>query len=665
MPVCDIIVPVYNSLSYVRECLSSIIQKTSPSLYRLLIINDNSDEHTTDFLNCFCAENPRAEVLHNTENLGFVRSCNMGFSNSSAPYAVIVNSDVVVADQWLDRLINCAEQAPEIASVNPLTNRASQISIPIPGGMNFNDVNEFLQQKFSGKFADIVTGVGFCMLLRRKALEQAGYFDEIYGKGYCEESDLCMRLTTSGWRTVAAKDVYVYHKGRASFTCRDERYLKNRAIFDSRWSGEYKKQFKAFLKADPLQDVRLALRPFVLKPDFKPVIVQTGREVLGSLRKAKFQSALKHAVKGTLKLASARRELVEKDSLAFCKTAGKFSVTYILHNMVVAGGVLSVIQIVNQLIRLGIDARVAGLYLDPVLPEWTRMYTAPMIYKNPQELIKNLPDSDIFAATLWTSADWVRRLCRRTPSSVGLYFLQDYEPWFFPPEKTRERARVESTYSMLPHHIVKSEWLRDMVKQHHVHPWKISLGMDLGVFYPRSVKNNNQLSVLAMARPRTPRRGFSHLVQSLRLVKEKLPQTEIRLFGDSNLKAWDIPFEFTDLGIISNQNTLAEVYSASDVFLDASLFQGFGRCALEAMACGCTCVLTSAGGVQEYAKHNENCLLVNPADPQAMADSAVRLLEDPQLRSSLIQAGLETVQKFSHIREAAETLEYFQKLLSS
>ncbi|MBW1743327.1 MAG: glycosyltransferase family 4 protein, partial [Deltaproteobacteria bacterium] len=191
---------------------------------------------------------------------------------------------------------------------------------------------------------------------------------------------------------------------------------------------------------------------------------------------------------------------------------------------------------------------------------------------------------------------------------------------------------------------------------------KIRLGMDLSLFYPRNNKRSSHPVVLAMARPGTPRRGFPHVVEALKRVKHALPETEIVLFGDY-LSSQKIPFSYRDEGIVTDQNRLAELYSAADVFLDGSDFQGFGRTALEAMACGTACVLTDVGGVREYGRDEENCLLVPPKSPEDFANAIIRTLKDNGLRKKLVQNGLETVKDYCHKREAKETLAFFQGLM--
>lgn len=578
-----------------------------------------------------------------------------------SPYLVVINSDVIVTPGWLSRLIRCAESDKKIAAVNPFTNYASNINIPLAPGANFYGMDQILKKHSPRNYPDVVTGVGFCMLLRRSALEDVGLFDEVFGQGYCEDSDLCMRLTTNGYRTVVADDVYVYHKGRASFTNRDERYKQNRKIFDSRWEKEYKKQFQAFLVANPLKPAR-DLFNLPQKWDIKPSMRETYRQMRKHFRKGSYFSVVKEAVRGVRKLPNAKRSLLTPQVAAKFVRSGRLRVTYVLPNITIAGGVLSVIQLVNELILLGVEARIVALREYPEVYDW-KLFTRPIIYKNSKELCDNFPESDIIVATHWTTVEWVSDLIKAERAKIAAYFIQDYESWFYPENDLEARAKVKETYKLIPNKIVKSDWLKGMLQKDGFLTKKIRLGMDLGIFYPRDVCKPSHPVVLAMARPRTPRRGFPHVVEGLRQVKRSMPEAEIILFGDENLNSYDMPFEFRDEGIITNQNKLAELYSIADIYLDGSDFQGFGRPALEAMACGAACVLTEVGGVTEYARDRLNCLLTPPKRPDIFAQAIIEILGDKELKEKLIEGGFSTAKEYCHKREAEETLLHFKSLI--
>ena len=67
---------------------------------------------------------------------------------------------------------------------------------------------------------------------------------------------------------------------------------------------------------------------------------------------------------------------------------------------------------------------------------------------------------------------------------------------------------------------------------------------------------------------------------------------------------------------------MAELLRESDVFLDMSVYQAFGRTALEAMACGATAVVPKVGGVWEFVEHGHNALAVDTLSPKGALGGA-------------------------------------------
>jgi len=87
---------------------------------------------------------------------------------------------------------------------------------------------------------------------------------------------------------------------------------------------------------------------------------------------------------------------------------------------------------------------------------------------------------------------------------------------------------------------------------------------------------------------------------------------------------------------------LAEAYASADLFVFPSPTETFGNSLLEAMGSGLPSVAVAAGGLQEFARHDENAWLVAPGNAEALADGLRRLLHDPALRRRLAAGGLET-----------------------
>lgn len=660
MSYCDILLPIYNGLHVVKACIASVLKHSQDIDYQLYLLNDASDTTTTAYLEHIVAQYAHISLHNNEHNLGFVQNCNRGFAMSKAPYVLILNSDVITTPNWLANLLACMEADKRIATVNPLCNNADNIDLPMAMGANFYGMNALLQQQPDAGCVDVVTGVGFCLLIRRQALEQVGVFDSVYGRGYCEESDLCMRLTTNGWRTVVAENVYVYHQGKVSFSDSLARYLHNRRIFDQRWKKEYYRQFRAYQHVAPLQKVR---QQFALAQRWHPtpILWTTYRALLQQWQQRNVFGLGLAALRGLRQLPQAKLGKPTAASVQRVTRPQRLRITYVLNKIVVAGGVLAVVQLVNKLILQGIEARIVALFADPEIKNW-QLFTAPIIFANPRTLIDNFPATDIVVATHWLTAYWVAEVMKTGQAKQAVYYLQDYEAWFFPENQPSARAKVQKTYTFIEHKITTSTWLHDLLNNDGYASHTIPIGIDLDVFYPRDALKKDTPVILAMARPGTAWRGFNILLPALSQIKQQRPDVEIVLFGDNQLFKQRIPFEYSDKGVITHTSCLAELYSQADVFIDASHYQGFGRLALEAMACGTACVLTDAGGVNEYARHEQNCLLVPPRQPEAISAAVLHLLTDVDLRQRLTQSAWKTVKDYAVEVEIQRTLDYFAAL---
>lgn len=396
-----------------------------------------------------------------------------------------------------------------------------------------------------------------------------------------------------------------------------------------------------------------------------PAIWQGGRKIQSMLRSRNPLGLVKATLGTASGLLNSWREHPQTFSAA---RSDQLSVTYLLDRLLIAGGTLSVIQLVNELILRGVDARIACRFEDPLVYSWQPFLTRPMVFRNNAELLSYLPATDLVVATFWTTAKPAAELINSGKALAGGYFLQDFEADFY--SQAKRKHQVMATYKRLKHKIVKSDWLAAKLAEQGYDSHKISIGLNLDQFCPDTI-NHEQLterpadgtkpSVLAMARPGSVHRGFERLCQVLSALHQQRPEVSIRLFGSSDLQASELDFPFQDLGIISDSAALAQIYRDSTIFVDASDFQGLGRCGLEAMACGCACVLTNCGGVNEYASA-ANAVLV-PPESGALTEGLLELLDNPSRRQSLVAAGLATAQTYSLESEAANTHQYLASLL--
>jgi glycosyltransferase involved in cell wall biosynthesis len=94
-------------------------------------------------------------------------------------------------------------------------------------------------------------------------------------------------------------------------------------------------------------------------------------------------------------------------------------------------------------------------------------------------------------------------------------------------------------------------------------------------------------------------------------------------------------------GLLSGDD-LSTAYASADLFVFPSPTETFGNSLLEAMASGLPSIAVSAGGVLEFARHNQNCWLTRPQDTDALTAGMRLLLKDSALRSRLVAGGLAT-----------------------
>lgn len=234
---CDVIVPIYNAYDAVKECIESVLKNTDFKKAHLILIDDKSpDERIIPLLEGYAKKNKnKITLLLNEKNLGFVGTVNRGMKYSKND-VLLLNSDTEVPKGWLDRIMECAYSDSTIATVTPLSNNATLASVPkmfyrneIPNGMTLEEMSKVVRECSLKEYPEIPTAHGFCMYIKREALDKVGFFDEeAFGKGYGEENDFSFRCFKYGYRHVLCDDTYVLHKESQSFL--DEKVDNSKAL---------------------------------------------------------------------------------------------------------------------------------------------------------------------------------------------------------------------------------------------------------------------------------------------------------------------------------------------------------------------------------------------------------------------------------------------------
>lgn len=191
-------------------------------------------------------------------------------------------------------------------------------------------------------------------------------------------------------------------------------------------------------------------------------------------------------------------------------------------------------------------------------------------------------------------------------------------------------------------------------------PELIDLEFWRGLFHSHpAAPDPAKFTVLAVCRF-YPRKHLDILLRSAAGLRDTIPQLEIRIVGDGpengRLRALCEELHLTSvvrwLGDLP-VHRLAEEYNRAHVFCLPSVQEGFGIVFLEAMAAGKPIVAARAAAVPEVVRSG---ILVEPENPDALAEGLLKLYRNPDLRRSLASAGSRDVERYEMNRVARDFL---------
>jgi L-malate glycosyltransferase len=242
-----------------------------------------------------------------------------------------------------------------------------------------------------------------------------------------------------------------------------------------------------------------------------------------------------------------------------------------------------------------------------------------------------LPAADVTILTGWQTAEVTGPITARAGRLFQIVY--DFEHWKV---GTDDRSRIGSALS------------RSDVRQIATSKSVASMLCEIGrppIATVTAGLQENEFTVDSPISNRRPIVGFPLRVEAAKdmatafaatkRIRQALPGVEVQCFG---VGGPEVPPEVNWVGRL-DADELKAFYNSCSVFLLTSLWEGWGLPAAEAMACGAAVVSTRNGGTEDFIIDNVNGLLVPVADPEAVADAVLRLLNDEATRFRLAEAG--------------------------
>ncbi len=613
-PAADIIICVHNALDDVKRCLSSL-QETTNQPHHLILVDDGSNEQTAQYLREF-AHAYQATLLRSDEATGYTYAANRGMRVSSAEFLLLLNSDTILTPDWLDRCMACIQSDEKNGMVGPLSNTASWQSVPkiedngdwasnlLPNGISPARMAQLIAAHSARLYPEMPLLNGFCLMIRRKLLDEVGLFDEEnFGQGYGEEDDLVLRARKLGWKMALADDVYIYHAQSKSYSSDKRHALSERAgkILREKHGESIISQSVRFCQQDlVLEGIRARAQVAIDRDNY----LNSGRQFAGK----------KILIILPVNTPGGGANVIRSESIALNKMG--VSVTF-----------------------FNLEANREGFVKS--YPD----FPFPTIFGKIEDLITIASNFDAVVATFNLSVSWVEPLQTKDNHPILGYYVQGFEPLMYPEGTPGYKIALDS-YSLIDGMTLftKTEWTRQQVKTYAGRECKvINASVDIDLYRPRPQTNprlpNSSLRVGAMIRPeshyREPDKTMRLLNETYRKYKGEV---DILLFGarsdDPNFLTLRHNFPWKSYGILST-GQVANLLNQVDIFIDYSSHQAMGLTAMEAMACGCAVVVPQKGGVTSYAQHEKNSLVIDTSDYENMWSAMQRLIEDEKMRNKL------------------------------
>lgn len=602
MSKCDIIIPIYNSPEWLKMCVYALYSNT-PDEYigKVILMNDNSDE-----LTCNCIENlkqkySKIEVYKNENNLGFIKNVNRGMDKTNSEYILLLNTDCLLSKNTIPKLIEHMEKNKKIGLICPISSNAANLSYDIPEHYSYMQVDELFYKNFKGMNFDACTVVGNCLMISRECMEKTGYLDEAYGMGYGDETDYQFKAHAKGFEAKVAIDTYVYHKSEVSFGTSPEKQKR-------------------------------------LEHNRKIFFDRWGEEYNKKMQDYVKNDPIEY-IKNNLKI----EEKPQPEVLFFLPD---------IHQK--AGGVHMVVDIVNYL-------NINGCFAN-ILTQRIHEYKEIMIFTpSNMENLKQIKPKCI-VGTIYPTIFFCETIAKHY-NIPCVNFMQGYEPCF---DNGEIYSWAELACRNSQNILAISEFLKRKCKDNFGKEAKVvtnSINTDL--LYNINKKENEKKQVTLVFRDSFPKGDFilCEILKQLTLTNYNIEINVIYMrdimFPINNNKNIKINFYKGPL----NRKEVSKILFNTDIFVDASLMEGFGLMALEAMAAGAVPVMSQSFGINEYATNNENAFIIDEVNnAEKYVDKIVELLQDEDKLKKMSKSAQLKSLEFDIDKNINKYIEYFRNV---
>jgi len=212
-----IIIPNYNGIKYLKECLLSLKSQTFKD-FEIIVVDNCSTDGSPQYIREYY---PEIKLFELDKNYGFSAAVNKGIRESKTPYVILLNNDTIVHKNYTNELYNHINSSKKIFSVSSKMISYQNRGIMDDAGDLYSIIGWAFQrgigqpvENFDRKCRVFAACAG-AAIYRREVFEKIGLFDELHF-AYLEDIDVGYRARIEGYYNEYCPTALVYHVGSAT-----------------------------------------------------------------------------------------------------------------------------------------------------------------------------------------------------------------------------------------------------------------------------------------------------------------------------------------------------------------------------------------------------------------------------------------------------------------
>lgn len=267
LPLVSLIIPTRNALHLTRQCVDSILKKTSYSRYEIIIVDNGSDDPATlAWFKTIAAESSNIRVLRDDRDFNYSALNNGAVAIAQGEVLALVNNDIeVISPDWLSEMVSLALQ-PGVGAVGARlwypdkTLQHAGVILGV-GGIAAHSHRGMPagREGYAGRAAliqSLSAVTAACLVIQKSHYQKVGGLDEVHLKESFNDIDFCLRLREAGLRNVWTPYAELFHyesatRSRNISQQRKDQFQEEAAYMHRRWGD--------LLKNDPAYSPNLML----------------------------------------------------------------------------------------------------------------------------------------------------------------------------------------------------------------------------------------------------------------------------------------------------------------------------------------------------------------------------------------------------------------------